>query len=235
MSKLRVIVPTRGRRKRCAELLESFERTRKFADIVFVLDPDDKDTYDGMDWRSALAAEVSPRMPLTGKLNTAAMAACDEGIDAVMFAGDDHYFITEGWDEILMKALADMGGSGMVYPDDKKRADIPESVVMSTDMVKVLGHFAEPTLSHYYIDNVWGDLGKRASLLRYVPEAVVEHRHYQVDPNQEHDETYRSAEAMWGVSDFEAFQRWRAGEMAHQVAKLRRHFNTDVSWVLGSF
>ena len=57
---LLVIVPTRGRRANCERLLESFQETSACADITFITDPDDQDTYEGMDWGPAMHAVLDP-------------------------------------------------------------------------------------------------------------------------------------------------------------------------------
>ena len=197
---LLVMVPTRSRRAQCERLLKSFEETAgENTDIVFIIDGDDQDTYDGMDWGTANHAILDPRDTVPGKLNRTADAMADL-YDALMFCGNDHVFVTPGWDEILMRELGNLG-SGMVYPDDKRRNDIPEIIAISSDIVKALGHFASPSQGHYYIDNIWADLGKRSGLLRYCPDAVVDHLHYSVCPETEHDELYQYAEQTWGERD----------------------------------
>lgn len=228
---LLIIVPTRGRRKQAERLLDSYEKNTSFAEMMFVLDPDDEDTYEGMDWKSATHGTLSPRESLSGKLNQTAMAFKDD-FDALMFVADDHVFRTEGWDTVMMGKLKEIGGSGILYPDDKRRTDIPEIVLISSDIVKALGQFAEPMMKHYYLDNAWADLGKRAGLLRFVPEVIIEHLHYQVDPSAVRDETYSYAEETWGVSDQKAFFEWRANVLPLQAALLQRKFNPDRAWIL---
>jgi hypothetical protein len=231
MPDLLVMVPTRGRKAQCERLLKSFNEMTDDADLVFVTDGDDH-SYDDMDWGDAGRWVIDPRESLSGKLNkTAEIHAHD--YDALMFVGDDHVFGTPGWDSIMMKTLADMGGTGMVYPDDKRRTDVPEIILISSDIVRALGHFAEPTLKHYYLDNSWGELGKRAGLIRFCREAVVEHLHYSVCDETERDQTYVEAENAWGGQDYTAFRDWQANLMQLQVAFLRRKFNRDAQWILG--
>jgi hypothetical protein len=228
---LLVIVPTRSRRANCERMLESFSETAsEDTDILFISDPDDQDTYEGMDWGHALHAVMDPRGSFITKLNHGWEAF--PGYDAYMAAGDSNVFITPGWDVILLKALGDLG-CGWVYPENKRRNDVPEMWLASAGITGELGWLAPPEVGMYYGDNIISDLGRRSGLLRYVPEAVIEHRHYSVFPETGYDETYRVAETTWGKRDLAAFQEWRATRMPHQVAQLRRRFNKDVSWVLG--
>lgn len=229
---LLVMVPTRGRRAQCERLLESFRETSTCADLAFITDPDDQEMYAGVDWGDAAVGVLEPREYLTGKLNKTAEAMAGM-YRVLMWAGDDHVFKTPGWDWIMLAALEDMGGSGWVYPDDKRRQDVPEIWMCSSDVVKALGWFANPALSHYYIDNTIAELGKRSGLLRYCPEAVVEHLHYQVAPGTEHDATYRETENAFGTTDLAAFGQWRTDIAPYEVALLRRQFSKDISWVIG--
>jgi hypothetical protein len=226
-----VMVPTRGRRAQCERLLESFTETATVADITFITDPDDQDTYEGMDWGDALHAVLDPRGTLTEKLNHAADGLKDT-YGVLFWAGDDHVFRTPGWDQILLKALEEMGGTGVVYPDDKRRADIPEIWAATSDIVDTLGWFANPAVNHYYIDNSWAEIGLRTGLVRYVPDAVVEHLHYSVHAETVHDGLYQETEDAHGQRDLEAFTMWRAVQMPNDVAVLRRRFDPDVRWVL---
>ena len=226
---LLVMVPTRGRREQCERLLETFTQTATCADLLFILDPDDP-ACEGMEWGDAATAVLEPREYLAGKLNRTGMAMA-EAYPVLMWCGDDVAFRTPAWDKIMLAALADLGGSGWIYPDDKRRNDIPEHYMVSSDVVKALGWFANPAVRHYYLDNSVAELGKRSGLIRWCPDAVVEHLHYSVAPGVERDETYRSAEDMFGQSDLAAFHEWRSVRAPNEVSVLRRKFNPDVAWI----
>jgi hypothetical protein len=231
---LLVMVPTRGRRAQCERLLQSYQDTVTLAgtEMVFISDGDDQDTYEGMGWEPATHAVIGPRLPFSGKLNSVAAVAAG-GYDVLMWVGNDHVFRTPGWDGIMLAALHDMGGSGWVYPDDRRRADVPEIWMCSSDVVRALGWFANPSCSHYYTDNSVAELGRRAGLIRYCPQAVIEHLHYSVCKDTEYDALYKEAEETWGQSDLAAFRQWMTDTMPYEVARLRRQFSPDVAWVLG--
>jgi len=235
---LLVIVPTRGRRDQCERLLESFTATATCADLLFVLDPDDLDTYADADWGEAVTAVLDPRAFLTGKLNQTALPMADM-YRVLMWAGDDCVFRPppqEGgpaWDRAMLDLLdGEMGGTGWVYADDKRRHDVPEHWMVSSDIVRELGWFANPAVNHFYNDNSIAEIGKRTGMIRYCPQAVVEHLHYSVAKNVEHDAVYRSTEELFGAADLKAFQEWHASQMPYEVARLRRRFSRDVNWVL---
>lgn len=230
MPSLCVFIPTYHRRDRMDECLKSFrETTLGEIDLYLVVDEDDE-SYEGVD------AEIITAQPgtLVTVTNEAALQLADR-YDALMMVSDDVIFRTPGWDLYMTGILEAMGGTGFVYPDDRRRYDIPEQVLISSDIIKALGWFAEPGFGHFYIDNVWAELGKRLGLIRFCPQAVIEHMHYTVSPDVIRDETYSSAEEKFSGPDEVEYHQWRASRMANQVALLRRTFNPDIQWVLSRF
>jgi hypothetical protein len=230
---LLVMVPTRGRRARAEQCLKSFTETVSLdtTEIMFITDGDDQDTYDGMDWGVAHHAVIDPRQYVVSKLNTTAMGFADD-FDVLMHTGDDNVFVTEGWDRLMLDRLEEMGGTGWVYPENRRRNDVPEMWLCSSDVVKALGWFLNPALNHFYVDNTVAELGKRSGLIRWCPQAVIEHQHYSISPGVDRDETYRTTEETFGTADFAAYHEWKSTQMGNEVAVLRRLFSPDVAWVL---
>ena len=230
MTDLCVMLPTRKRPEMARRCIDSFRETKALdtTDLILIVDDDDPSYDEGF-------ADVDKITATRGTLVTAVNAAASVlalNYDTLFLAADDLVFTSRGWDEAMLAALEDLGGTGIVMPDDKRRYDVPEHPLISSDWVLELGHFCEPSLGHFYVDNCWGELGKRTGLIRYCPEAVIEHRHWQVTADTPHDETYREAEDAHGGPDLEAFHAWRADVMPHEVARLRRRFSKDVAWVL---
>ena len=50
MARLMIMTPVRGRKANLERLLKSYEDTCDFADMVVIMDPDDLDTYEGVEW-----------------------------------------------------------------------------------------------------------------------------------------------------------------------------------------
>lgn len=229
---LLTIIPTRRRPVQCARLIESYDKTTDKADLLFVLDPDDN-SYEETDWKGHATVTMDPRGTMVQKLNFAVKQFLTD-YDQFVWYADDNEFITPHWDTLMLDALKEMGGSGWVYSNDKRRVDIPETWLASRDVIECLGWFANPVLCQYYVADTMAVLGKRASLLRYCPDVVVEHHHYEVDPTVVHDETYREAEVNFGPYDAQNFNAWGNSNQAPAlISKLRRMFNPDVQWVLG--
>lgn len=228
MTDLCVMLPTRHRpdmARRCIDSL--LETATGEPELMLVIDDDD-DSYAG--WEDVHKITVT-RGTLVTAINAAATFLAPT-YGAVMLVADDMTFETEGWDEKLLAALADIGGTGIIGWDDRRRYDVLEHVLISSDIVQALGYFAVPSMSHFYIDNCWTELGKRSGLLRYCPDVVIEHKHYSVCPETAHDEVYTEAETAHGGPDLAAFQEYRANQLPHDVALLRRKYAKDVAWVL---
>ena len=223
MPSLMIMVPVRGRRESCERLLKAFADTLTIADACFITDPDDAATYDGIDWGKAQRLVLDPRGMIGPKRNYAARMFMDS-YDAVMCAEDDIVPGPHGWDATLMGELAGMGGTGMVYPDDDRRTDVPENVLISTDIVRALGWFCEPSMQHYYIDDVWGALGRQAGCLKLCKDVLFENFHYTMakDGAAGTDAVYSESERLNGTADAQAYQVWRRDRMAADVATVRK-------------
>lgn len=208
------MVPTRNRRAGAARLLDSYLLTRQAdTDLVFLADDDDRDY--GLELPAGVWTERRPRLPVSAKLNLAA----DEHAGRyknLMYIGDDHVAVTPGWDRILLKALET---PGFAYCDNQRRDDVPESVAISSMIVKALGWFALPTVQHYWMDNAWGKLGRATGCLRYRPAAVMPHLHY-ADGNAPEDEIYRYAR-QFKEQDWKAYQEWLVMQMPIEVRLLK--------------
>jgi len=108
---------------------------------------------------------------------------------SIYFLGDDHIVRTEGWDELLYASIKERG-YGLSYGDDLLQGkQLATAVMISSNIVEILGYMAPPKLIHLYMDNFWMSLGQALNCLTYVPEAVIEHMHY-VAGKSEKDEQY---------------------------------------------
>ena len=159
--------------------------------------------------------EVGARKGLCGTTNDVAVRRAAE-YPHLASLGDDMVPRTPGWDRALIRGIERMGGTGIVYPWDGVREDIPEAVVMSSDIVAALGWMCEPSLKHWYPDNVWADLGRGAGCLRHLRAIAVDHLnvaagHGRVDATAVGNG--RSLDA-----DRDAYYAWRRNRMADDIA-----------------
>lgn len=217
MKELLVFVPTRHRPdgfRRCAD---SFRETVAGDVDLLAITDDDDDSYSDL----GDGAVIVQRDRLSAAVNKVVVPLSSE-YRALMLVSDDQVFVTPGWDKILLNALDELGGTGMVYPDDKRRADIPELILISSDIVQALGWFMEPSMAHFYVDNAWADIGRHAQCLRFCPDAVIRHDHYSVCSDIPHDAVYQEAETAHGENDRQAYLVWRREKMDADVAKVMK-------------
>ena len=217
MPDLAVLVPSRGRPENVARLVEACARTCRLDTIVaFGFDEDDDALAANLKAADGCLTSVRRRMGLAAWTNT--LSALHEDTRWQASIGDDMVPVTDGWDERLCEAA---GSAGMAYPNDRRRDDIPEAIVMSVGLVRALGWMCEPSLGHWYIDSVWRDLGTAAGCLRYLPDVVVEHRHPNVPGSGARpDATYADAAAGF-ASDLAAYQKWRMKRMRADIETVR--------------
>lgn len=225
------IIPTRARPEQVSRLIKSFDEKTDNADLLFVTDPDDASMED-FDFQGHSAMILDPRGTMVQKLNYAAVKFLDD-YDRMVWYADDNEFVTDHWDTLMQKTLDEMG-SGWVYSFDRRRTDIPETWMVSTDIVRELGWFANPLLNQYYVADSINVLARRSSLLRFCPDVEVTHHHYDVDPDAKRDGLNDYAENKFGKADMMTYQAWVASnQVAVAVSRLRRKCNPDIQWVLG--
>lgn len=221
---LLVIVPSRGRPQNIARLLDAVHATARLRTRLHVAVDDDDETlpqYQAVMARAGGpgdALEAGPRKGLAAWTNEVAVRRAGEFRFLASF-GDDHRPRTPGWDRALVRAIEEMGGTGFSYPWDGVREDIPEAVVMSSDIVAALGWMALPECQHYFIDNAWADLGKHAGCIRYLRAVAVDHLS-PATGKVPGDATYAAASQKI-TADQEAYAAWRAGRMPADVKVIR--------------
>lgn len=224
MRDLLVILPVRRRPHNLPRFLGAFRRTAKTADLLIVMDSDDR-SYDGKLTRLGVGGEgrihavVQERMMTSPKVNRVALQHTG-AYRALMFMGDDNVPRTPGWDLLMLQALDEMGGTGILYARDLARDDLPCSALISAGIVAALGWMALPAVSHFFMDNAWRDLGTRAGCLRYLPDVVIEHLHpaWGKAPT---DALYDGARREYWDADEKAYATWRERQMEADVAKVR--------------
>jgi hypothetical protein len=219
-----VIVPSRGRPRMLQECIAAVNTySQGDTRVAVALDDDDPEFdryFDMLTGKDNVLAFHGQRRSLTAWTNEIAVnALAGDRPDFFVSMGDDHHVRTPGWDVLLAANITDLGGTGVVYPDDMRRTDIPECVMLSADIVRELGWMCMPQLRHFYVDNVWADLGNGAGCLRFAPRVVVEHMHWERG-GSEHDLTYLEAESRM-EADRLAYEAWCLSGREADVAKVR--------------
>jgi len=220
MSRLIVLVPTRGRPENIVELLQAFKDTNAEANLVIVCDEDDPK----LEEYKATGANglVYPRegKGMAKPLNKAAneLAYC---YDFFAFMGDDHRPRTQGWDIAIQEELSKLG-TGLAYGNDLiQGAGLPTAVFMTADIVRTLGGMVPPNMIHLYLDNFWLELGRDLNAITYREDVIIEHLH-PIAGKAQWDEQYREVNAQEVYSaDAIAFKQYMASdEYKHLIEEL---------------
>jgi hypothetical protein len=216
-----VIMPTRGRPQRATAALDAvFSLAETALNVVACYDDDDPQApvYAALPPRENVSWRHGPADTPSGWANR--IAAENTGNYRAFFSmGDDHMPRTHGWDRLLLEAIAAIGGTGFAYGDDYGQGrNLATAVMVSADIVEMLGYLMLPSCAHYHVDNVWMDLGKGANCIAWCPNVVVEHAHLFWGKAPV-DETYRSSSAR-SPADMAAYDQWRAEGKDADVAKI---------------
>lgn len=124
------------------------------------------------------------------------------------FLGDDAIPRTLYWDTELALSAEDWF---IAYPDDLLQGKISAThPVCGGELLRALGQWTLPCLTHLYIDTVLDHIGRELSLLRWRPDVILEHCHWSVGKSEK-DETY---ERVWNgknyhTEDHLCFNHWK--------------------------
>lgn len=204
MSKLALLIPTRGRPKNIERILTDLEKTETEATLILGLDLDDPalDDYlalvDHPAWRDTRPiVGVRTQTGMVDAINRT-YHAVKHDFDHFAFTGDDVHFATRHWDREVLNKLDNIG-AGVVYWDDLKYGqNLCTHWAITGSIGEALDNFAPPVLHHLYVDNFFYDLGKAIGSLHYLPYVVIEHLH-PLYLKSDMDDQYKSVQtdAIW--------------------------------------
>lgn len=123
---------------------------------------------------------------VTAWVNHLALATLGE-FEAVGHVGDDNTCDTPGWDTAILDSLQEtpFAFANDLYP--REPGSLCCHIFMRADVVRTLGYFGPPEISHMYVDVAWMAWG-RACGITYRHDILLPHHHYTLGST--HDETY---------------------------------------------
>lgn len=151
------------------------------------------------------------------KINDATYAALPY-FDIMGIGQDDLIFKTHNWHTKVAETLE---GGGIAYPESGGYAKLPMMAFISSRIIYELGWVALPGLKHFFVDNVWVDLGEAANCLYFMPDVVVTHDH----PNfgGTYDATYKHLyDTDMFAHDRGVYETWKRTRLAEDADKVRR-------------
>ena len=234
---LLVVTPSRGRPAGLRRLIAAIAARSQTGVLLAVgLDDDDPalDDYlailypphdaDLLPAVRNMVIEVAPRMTM-GAWTNRLVAALDGQAPFVASLGDDHEPMTDGWDRLLIAGAISRRPLGIAYGNDLLQGEaLPTAPVMSAQIPAALGWMCPPGMTHFYVDNVWRDLGNRCGCLVYQPDVIIAHHHPAGAGGARGflwDQTYEDAQPAWSSGiDHAAYQDWAGGHADDDCRKI---------------
>ena len=211
-----VILPTRSRPDKAEEAVALLKENSVISDICIAIDEDQSELYPRLD---GVIYEVNPRLRMNGTLNLVANKYADK-YETIFFLGDDHRVRTKGWDELLYEPIKQRG-YGLSYGNDLLQGqNLPTAVMMSTNIIRILGYMSPPKLIHLYMDNFWLNIGQALQCIKYVREATIEHMH-PLAGKADYDLQYQdvNSEEMY-KKDRATYVEYIQSDLKHDLEKL---------------
>lgn len=229
MNTLISICPTRNRPQLAKRMFDSWLSTRTLASklVLYVADNDPsleeyKRIFSHTDMLDFI---VGPQMTVIDVFN----AGCTKWYpDALYYqaCNDDHVYRTAAWDRKLIQSIEDKGGWGIACPWDKLDADWytnqhPSAEVISSNIIRTLGHYFLPKLKHLGADEYLKEVGLGINRLWLVRDVVIEHMHVVCGKAPE-DDNYRAVySAASARYRYEVLMQWRmSGQKDAEIKKL---------------
>ena len=201
MTTYSLLCPTRSRATRAVDFAESAIRTAKHPErleLLFYLDDNDPELqsyYKGMDALKGRLVEAGniqiTEGPEVGVPRATNVLANKSKSEIIMYTSDDQVYIDHGWDSRLDKEVAK-------YPDrifciwfndgweSEKFCTFP---IVSRQWIETLGYFLFPFFEHFFTDTWIWMLAKSVDRAIYIPDVLIEHRHWKIGKSEK-DETY---------------------------------------------
>lgn len=216
MSKLLLVVPSRGRPHGIARLWEAMSETcTGRTELLTGLDADDptREAYpEGP--RYAVRDGLHQVVAWLNELTTPAFL---DGYDYVGTIGDDNVPRTLGWDTAIMDALErqPFAFGNDLYPF-RPPGVLATHVFTRAQVIGALGYFGPPALRHSFVDDVWTAWGAAAGIT-FLPDVVIEHLHFTTGAAM--DDTYARSQAVM-ASDQAAYAAYCQDGLYADVAKI---------------
>lgn len=115
--------------------------------------------------------------------------------DYFLMGNDDQVYMTPYWDRLLLDILSERmpkDGIFVAWVDDNtgksaRRCAFP---IVSRKWYETLGYFTPECFNFLYHDTWIWDIGKRLDRTFYIPDILIEHRHFAFK-KAEYDDTYQ--------------------------------------------
>lgn len=194
--KLSILCPSRGRPELFDRMLRSMHDMKASSANFEVLAYVDNDDSCRADYESVVPA---PHLLVIDEPRSVGEAwnilAREAAGDYLLMGNDDHVYITPQWNKMLLDILSERmpkDGIFVAWVDDGTGKSMSRCAfpIVSRKWYERLGYFTPECFNFLYHDTWVWDVGKRLDRTFYIPEVVIEHRHFTAGKT-EYDDTYR--------------------------------------------
>lgn len=217
MTDIAIILPTKGRPENFKRFIESYNtNTSGNSTVIPVFDDFEVVSYE---WNNYYIA-TPQSYGLVRKLNHAANILRLKGYKYLIFMADDLVIHTKDFDKMIAEVFKEEPKTNLIYWEDMLNGKmIANHWAIRTDVVSRVGFMALPVCKHCFIDNFWTKVGNETGTIKYMPNIVIEHRHY-VGRTAPLDDTYRLSNNSDVMShDSEAYNKYMAEELPKFLIK----------------
>ncbi len=204
------LVPTRGRvHDNLPRFLAACAKTGMSTPGYLLLNKQDYEAnqaaYDALDRGRNWQFVILEQDTTAGKTEAVIHPHLDD-TDWFGWLGDDSVPETPGWDTKVVDAL---NGWNVVSTNDGMMAPkkMHGAVAWSVPLLKAVGYMFVPGSNHFYMDDIWEDLGNLTGCWTVLMDVMVRHRNAGYEPNRQ-DATSNTINTYW-PNDERAFAKWK--------------------------
>lgn len=221
-----LLLPSRGRPEGMRQTLTTAWSRALFPDrveaVVYIDDDDPRLTFYGAlsDYLPRMTLLVGKRRLLSECWNECAKLARGE---ILMHCGDDLTFDTDGWDQIVRDAFAEVPDRILFAFGNDLSTNFPDLGThgfVHRRWVETVGYFVPPFFSSDWNDVWLTDVAKMVGRVRPLPELVTEHHHYSFG-KAERDQTHAEREERGREDDVVGLYKRTLPERKADAEKLR--------------
>ena len=115
-----------------------------------------------------------------------------------MYSSDDQVYVDGGWDYRLDEEVAKYPDKiyCVWFNDGWEAENFCTFPIVSSQWIETLGYFMFPFFEHFFIDSWIWLLAKSLDRAIYIPEILVEHRHWKIGKSEKDDTYERNATSL---------------------------------------
>lgn len=139
--------------------------------------------------------------------------------------GDDHHFMTPGWDAAIRDTL--LASPGVAYTHDGFPTTWASMWFTNAIVPRTLGWLALPGTKHLAIDDAFMDLGAGLGRLSYLPDFLIKHKHEADGVDIRRDQVAAHYAKRVREQESKVYTDWQDGPMWDDIATVGAALGID--------